>query len=530
MAGTGARRLRWTVLALIGMLVLAACGSTVQGAARRQLEGGRSGDVSLGSDAGADGATGDAAAADAGGASGGGATGSAAGGRSATNSGRAGGGAGGLAGNASGGSSGASGPGVTDSTINVGIIYAVNAGAANAAIGGTGISQGDEKRNHDVLINDLNAHGGVAGRKVVPVYAELDATSPATLDSQYQAACDTLTQDHKVFVMFAGQSETLIQCAHNRGVVAATTNLTEADSDTFRRFPYYYELNGLNLGRMSAAEVAGLQAQGYFSGWDASLSRPGAGKAKVGVITTDQPSFVRAVNGALVPALAKAGYAPDPANVVRVPRVERTTDIGAIGAAISNAVLRFRSNGVDHVIIIETSGVLSLLFANNADSQRYYPRYGLNSQNGVQALADGGGYPKSQLAGAVGVGWLPSLDITPSENTDDGPYATDARKRCMALYKAHGVTFSDTNARGIGMNNCNDVSFFAMVANSIKGPLNRDTFRAAVERVGPTFQSVDTFATNFSPTQHDGAAAVRYWAYNTSCSCMRYTSGNIPVP
>jgi len=429
-----------------------------------------------------------------------------------------------------GGSAGAVGPGVTDSTINVGVVYVVNGAAANAAIGAAGISQGDEKQNTEVLISDINAHGGVAGRKLVPIYATLDATSSAPVDSQYQAACDTLTQDHKVFVMFAGTSPVLIQCAHNRNVVAVTTNLTESDSGTFNRFPYYYEVDSLNLDRIAASEVAGLQAQNYFSGWDANAGRPAPGKAKVGVLVTDEPSFTAATNRTLLPALAKAGYPVDPANVVLVPRIERTTDEGPIAAAASNAVLRFRSSGVEHVIIMEPSGVTSLLFANNANSQGYHPRYGLNSQNGVQALADSGGYPKAQLTGAVGVGFLPSLDITPSQNPDDGPYSNDTRKRCVNLYKAHGVSFSDTNAKAIGLNNCNSMWFFEKAADAIKGALNRDNFLAAVNQMGSSFQSVDTFATNFSPAQHDGAAAVRYWAYDAGCQCMAYKSGNIPVP
>ena len=527
MAGTGALRWRWAVLALVGMLLLAACGSTVQNAARRAQQG-RGGDASLGADAsGGLGGTGDAGAGGLAG-SGGSGTGAAGGSTSAGRSGAA--AAGGPNGSASGGVSNGSGPGVTDTTINVGVVYAVNSGAANATIGAPGITGGDEKQNSDVLINDINAHGGVAGRKLVPVYAQLDATSPDTLDSQYQAACDTLTQDHKVFVIFSGTNPVMVQCAHNRGVVALQTNLTESDSDIFRRFPYYVEVNSLNLDRIAAAEVAGLQAQGYFSGWDANADRPGPGKAKVGVLITDEPSFVSATNRTLLPALAKAGSAVDPANVVRVPRVERASDEGAIGAAVSNAVLRFRTNGVEHVIIQEPSGVTSLLFANNADSQKYYPRYGVNSQNGLQALADAGAYPKSQLPGAIGVGWMPSLDITPAQNADDGPFSTDARKRCANLYKAHGVTFSDTNAKGVGMNDCNSMFFFQQVGNTIKGLLNRDIFFAAVNRLGPSFQSVDTFATNFSPAQHDGAAAIRYWGYVPSCQCMQYTSGNIPVP
>src|SRR5213079_947121 len=54
-------------------------------------------------------------------------------------------------------------PGVTDTTVNVGIIYAVSGAAANAALGAPGITQGDEKADVQILIDDVNAHGGILG-------------------------------------------------------------------------------------------------------------------------------------------------------------------------------------------------------------------------------------------------------------------------------------------------------------------------------------------------------------------------------
>src|SRR5690242_16234434 len=124
MDGTRAQRWRWAALALVGMLVLAACGSTVQNAARR-AQGGRAGDTSLGADASGDtGGPGDAGVnGPANGGSGAGAGGTAAGGRSGSRSGA--GAAGGPSGSASGGPGGI-GPGITDTTINVGVVYTVN--------------------------------------------------------------------------------------------------------------------------------------------------------------------------------------------------------------------------------------------------------------------------------------------------------------------------------------------------------------------------------------------------------------------
>jgi hypothetical protein len=202
--------------------------------------------------------------------------------------------------------------------------------------------------------------------------------------------------------------------------------------------------------------------------------------------------------------------------------------VSGSAAAVSGAVLKFRGDGVSHVIILEASGVLSLLFGNNADSQRYYPRYGANSQTGQQALVDSGAYPKSQLTGTLGIGWEPSIDITPSENPPgSGPYSNDAQRRCIALYKSRGVTFSDTNAAAIGYLNCNDFWFFRDVMNRTKS-LTRDGYIAVVNSVG-SFKSLTVIGTKLDAAHHDAIAAVRYWAYKPECGCMRYTSGDIPA-
>src|SRR2546423_1258149 len=111
-----------------------------------------------------------------------------------------------------GGSGGPLAPGVTADSINIGLLYTVNGGAANAAIGAKGITQGDQKANDQILIDDINAHGGVLGHKLVPVFHALDATDPSTTDAKFQAPCDDLTQDHKIFVSFSGGNDALLQC------------------------------------------------------------------------------------------------------------------------------------------------------------------------------------------------------------------------------------------------------------------------------------------------------------------------------
>ena len=63
-----------------------------------------------------------------------------------------------------------------------------------------GVSFGNtysERQVDDAIINALNAQGGLAGRKIVPVYAKTD-TGSSNWQTDFSAACATFTQDHHV--------------------------------------------------------------------------------------------------------------------------------------------------------------------------------------------------------------------------------------------------------------------------------------------------------------------------------------------
>ena len=517
--------MRWGAAVLAAALVAGACGSTVQQTGGVAARGGLDAADELGV-AASSGAADELGSLD--GTAGGGPGGAGrSGGRRGAGATASGGGTGSGGGSAA--ASGALGPGITDKEIRIGAGYAVNAGAANAAFGAGGIDQGDDKRNTQIVIDDINANGGIAGRKVIPEWYELDATSPETTDAQYQRVCESLTGDRKVFAVMGGDNDTFLRCLHNAKVVAVNHNLTISDTARYKRFPYYFELSALNLDRVASVQVAQLQAQGYFNGgWNTAAGAPAPGKAKVGVFTYDLPGFNHAVDQVLVPALGRIGFAPEPGNVVRAPYPQNAADVSGAATAASNAVLKFRSSGVTHALVFEEDGVLSLLFGNNADSQGYRPRHGVNSQNGTQALVDSGAYPRGQLAGMVGIGWFPGIDIAPAENTDAGPFSSDTRRRCIALYKAAGVSYDNANAAAIALGTCTQFWWLRHVMSKVT-VFNRDGVLAAAHRSGAFESASGQFVLRIDADHHDGVGAVRHWAYKPECGCMRYTSGNIPV-
>src|SRR5262245_2695965 len=72
-------------------------------------------------------------------------------------------------------------PGVTADSIYVGVPYAADA-AANKAAGAGGVTVGNPKADAQIVIDDINANGGVAGRKLVPVFHAIPSSGAASED------------------------------------------------------------------------------------------------------------------------------------------------------------------------------------------------------------------------------------------------------------------------------------------------------------------------------------------------------------
>lgn len=423
------------------------------------------------------------------------------------------------------------GPGADAKTINVGVPYTVNSGAANAAIGAGGISQADGRQDGQILADDINAHGGIAGRKLNLIFHQFDSTSTQTADAQEQQECDDYTKDHKVFAVFEGSGvrDLTRSCVESGGSLLIDNPLTTSDQSVFDRYKHYVEIGAFRLDRMAAIWPDQLAAQGWLKGRDANTGADSPLKAKIGIVTYDYPTFANTVDHVLLPKLARMGYKVDQNDIRKVTWLQSNSDAAALAAGLSAAVLRFRQDSVTHVLIMDERGLLTLLFAQQAQSQQYFPRYGWNSQNGPQAFKDAANFPSQQMAGTVGMGWSTGLDIPVAQDTPDGPYSNDRRRQCNALYKSHGVTFSDHNAEAGALDDCTTFWFFRDVMNSITGSVTRDSFMARVDQLGSSFQGAGGFGLFFGPKQHDGISVVRHFAYDAKCDCMQYTSGNIDI-
>jgi hypothetical protein len=333
-----------------------------------------------------------------------------------------------------------------------------------------------------------------------------------------------------VFAIMLGGRAIIQDCAERTGAVEVYENLSVSSSQTFRKYPAYVEVSMLDLDRIALNEALALNAQGYFSPWDTVNGKAATvGGSKIGIIGYDTADYHYAIEKVLRPELARLHHPTDSQDTLYLDPLTRQSDLGQLSAEMANAVVRFRQDGVDHVLIADADGSMTLLFLNQAESQHYHPRYGWSSQNAPEALAGPGDVQPDQLVGSMGIGYFPVIDLATGDNPDNGPYSNPARRACLKLLTAQGFTFADANAKTVGLVICSEFNFLKTAIEAGGPTITQASFIRGVDGLGSSYPTPQGISTFFSAAQHDGGGSYRYYQWKTSCACMRYTSGAKPA-
>jgi len=413
-------------------------------------------------------------------------------------------------------STAAHGPGVTATTITVGVSYYQNAQAANAAIGASNVDTGDPVSGTRALVRHLNASGGIAGRRVEVLFYAIDPQSPQPYAAAAQAMCSHFTQDHKVIAVFNGTPAVdATSCLARAGVLVLGGFMLLPRLAPNEVGPY-----AISLARAHAALVPALERHGWFSPWDRLRGAPGTARARTGIVTVDTPARRAVIDRVLLPALRRSGYAPASEDVIRISPSGGFGDNGAAVAAIQSAVLKLNADGVDHVILDDTNGSLSLLFHNNAYSQGYFPRYGGTTGNAWQVLLSAGTLQASTLRGAVGIGWQPLFDLPYSGQ--DGPEANAVRRTCFAVFRKAGQPHSDAGTAGGQAQGCDVALLLQSALRGYRGAVNLGPVLQRIELLGTRYPLASGLSARFGPGKHDGIGSIKALRFDEGCGCVSY--------
>ncbi len=425
------------------------------------------------------------------------------------------------------------GVGITSKTISVGIWYETNGDALNAAFGATGLSTGNEQADAKAVVEDINAHGGIAGRKVVPVYYALNAQTTDSYASIDQQACDRFTQDNHVFaVMGKGLTDNFMACIARAGVMDMNSaTITYPDRVLMNQYPLYFDAGTLTNDRIFVQQVRSLKQQGYFSGWDASLGAPSkTSRTKIGVLSIGIPEWNRPLHSAFLPALHAAGYTVSPQDIFQIANPASTSQEGNVLSAIAAAELRFRQDGVNHVILLDSNGDLLLFFSRDAGSQHYYPRFGVSTASAPETLEAAGDVSPQALNGTMGFSWDAGLDLPPSQAAH---YQSAAGKACLKMVdKRTGQNLEKLgpNAEGIAIGHCDELYLLRDGINHAGASITAASVEAAIQSLHNSFPSAGFLQEYFGPGRHDGVELGWNEAWNSGCTCMKFTSGPFRIP
>ena len=398
------------------------------------------------------------------------------------------------------------GKGVTADSIKIGFQVTRNLQAAFAAVGAEG-RPAEERDVRQAVVDWLNARGGIAGRKIIPIWHEFEATS-GTFESQAQEACATFTEDNEVFAAVSsnvGGNDAFLACMAAKGVPDIELNLWPYDKTYYDRYPgLLYQPGRIRSDRAYGPWVDRLADAGYFD--------PGH---RVGILRFDAPIFTRLSDQVVKPRLAARRATLAEEVIITTPR--SVAEFGGMSAAFNSAIVRFRRAGVTHVMMIENAGIMPFFFLQQAESQGFRPRYALTSIDIPETVSSQS--PAAQLNRAMGLGWTPPIDV----DYADHPGGNPAWKLCEEIMKGAGF---DNFSGGIGFyyNNACDALFFLKQAGDRASALTPDGLRQSVEALGTSYVSPYGLGpTQFGPGKRDGAAAAGIIAFENGCACFRYT-------
>ncbi|MHB8507357.1 MAG: hypothetical protein ACYDGR_01750 [Candidatus Dormibacteria bacterium] len=420
--------------------------------------------------------------------------------------------------------------GITSRTITIGVL--LSGGNPGAAFGVHPPNQSDPNAANSgqplaqALIDEINSHGGLGGRQIIPVYQVEDNTdnSQSSKSSQENNLCVAFTDQSKVALVLSLNNDGFqfgYPCLIQHGTPLIDNDNTFRDAATIDgAYPYLILPHNADITRVARLMPAAFQEEGFIT-------------QHMGVIAYDTPGIRNIVQNTLVPGLEARG------GKVGADIVYSSIDYQDAGSQTAAAVVKFRGDGVDRVVFFAPGGGVPLLFTKQADSQGYYPRLGISTLDCPSACLTPGGptaLPAASVKGAVGLGyskWRDTNGYDPHANPTSLMNAcwTTVNRRTGSTYPQGDYLTADYSLRV-----CEQ---FAFIAQTLAPAVGRTLLRSQIGQyaalLGGSFQSMYVPSTHFAAGHLDGVNAYSLLAWNQDCDhkgngCFNYTSGYREMP
>jgi hypothetical protein len=331
---------------------------------------------------------------------------------------------------------------------------------------------GEQIKAIHLFVNQINAAGGINGRKINPMIESFDPTNAA----EQRSLCKQWTEGNPpVFAVLDGlgtweQDNEL--CVTQEGHTPMLAQWTTTTNWTNQGAPYLW-WTGADDAPVLAATVK----------WGLSSGRLGHGK-KVGVVVSDQASDQAALNDYLLPDLKKIGITPQIQTVA--------ADIGETASTDSDATLaveRFKQEGINSVIPLLPENAFTP-YIGAETSQNYFPTLLLSDYQFEIEVALGLipiPYEKA-INGQEGVTTETLGGIDSPVPESQGGYDPGVRSCWDTWHKAYpkkpkGNINDDIEEQGPIQGWCQEIKLFAQAATMAGKDLTRRTFVEAMSRI-----------------------------------------------
>lgn len=363
-----------------------------------------------------------------------------------------------------------------------------------------GLDPKQQERAIRALVDQTNERGGLAGHPIEPRFATFNVLDTLTGGDSGRAVCLKLTEDDKVFAVvgYLFPADQLCVTKEHRTPMLSdgANNLDSTFAQSEGRLLSVYP----RAGHLMESLVAMAGAAGFLRDQD------------IGIVGEAANDPLGEVAEALAGHLRRGGF--------RVSRISRlSADLSQGASQMPVEVNQQRVAGSD-VMILLTNPLYVQQFAQQAESQGWFPRYGFSDfANGTTDPAND--MPES-LNGAFGV-----AGAHPGTGTKDttGFAEPAAALECRQNYERR--TGERLPPRGGGDNkyaitlvSCDDFRILREIAAVAGSGFDATSFVAAAERVGAIDGLARIPGGSFGPGKRDLADHARIAIYDASCQCF----------
>lgn len=396
-------------------------------------------------------------------------------------------------------SAGALGTGVTATAIRVGITYP-DLTQLNQTLH---LDGGNYQVAFTTVINNVNAHGGINGRKIVPYFAGVNVIGTAAA----AVACTQLIEDDKVFAIIGFFQAADTACyITNHDVPIVGASLTKAE-DQGVKAPWFNNL--LADDHLIPKELTILKKQGVFAGHKVAVVGAAADQATL--------------EGVVLPQLNALHVNVVQTAINDVPN----GDTAALTQQYGLIAQKFQASGVDVVVAVGDAGDQ---WPNSLkiNKSTYAPRLvGTTYTTMSLFMTDKTEYNATYAKEAVAATNIPPATIA---------WNDPAMKRCVAMIQkaepnatiGNPITSkSQTETTWVAPETaCQYVTLFVDIAKAAGSTLNNSTFLRGGESLANITLPGSGGTLHYGPGHHDGNGPLFVYTWDTGTDSFKVKVAN----